>query len=85
MTFLLTSDLSRKENGRKIVKSAKLIHGGPKCPHHFQKILGKMFECSSFTCLRIIYSWFSLKCQCFKDFQVPDQTRHGSFLNQPEH
>nr|POF03100.1 hypothetical protein CFP56_43228 [Quercus suber] len=27
----------------------------------------------------------SFKCQCFKDFQVPDQIRYNSFLNQPDH
>ncbi|KAF3943134.1 hypothetical protein CMV_030276 [Castanea mollissima] len=31
------------------------------------------------------YSWLSFKCQCFKDFHEPDQTRYCSFLNQPKH
>nr|POE95146.1 hypothetical protein CFP56_25264 [Quercus suber] len=58
---------------RIVEASTKVIRGGPKCPHHFQKITGKKFELSSFTCLRITVGF---KCQCFKDFQV---------LNQPEH
>ncbi|KAF3950129.1 hypothetical protein CMV_024076 [Castanea mollissima] len=38
---------------RIVEASTKVIRGGPKCPHHFQKITGKTFELSSFTCLQI--------------------------------
>ncbi|KAF3963955.1 hypothetical protein CMV_011713 [Castanea mollissima] len=58
---------------RTVEASTKVIGGGPKCPQHFQKITGKTFELSSFTCLQTTVGF---KCQCFKDFHV---------LNQPEH
>ncbi|KAF3961255.1 hypothetical protein CMV_014106 [Castanea mollissima] len=44
---------------RIVEASTKVIRGGPKCPHHFQKITGKTFELSSFTCLQITVGFSS--------------------------